>query len=354
MYPELLTEHLAFSVNGKIHFPIPYGLSKSPLAQKCVRVILRGGHFYDLPASTLVKTRPNDNPVPIALQTPGDPLPAPCSFRRQLTTDLRYDYLASDNKGVSHRYRGVYHVTEAAAELAGWLLGDGSMHAERQSVRFANSDAGALQRVSRLAAKAFPSVRVGWYAKLSGYDLTFTAGINNPLKHFLRMLNFYEGCPLAVGQQFNGDILRAFLRGLWGADGWLYVRKGGNDVMFGLSRTGNEFLFSWLRLLHASLGLQGAREVDKHGHSRLVFNGYINYAVFMREIGQIRNLQMPVAPVRRPRTQQATFIANRSEVWYDAPVLKVLNLPGAYHTYRLKPQCLTPSTKPILESALNT
>lgn len=351
MFPDLLAAHCAFSSGGKIEFPTTHPAAYLVWNEPCLRVILRGGHFYDLPDHARLRPSPSAIPEPILSQTTGNLLPAPCYLPPAQLSVVPYNYVAQDNRGNSHRYVGDVTVLPSQAELLGWLTGAGTLHSENQSIRFASGDQAALHRVKMLCTKSFPGVGVNWYPKLSGYDLTFTAGINNPLKHFLRQMDFQHGCPMAVGRHFSECGIQAFLQGLWGADGWLYTRKGGQDVIFGLSRSPNEYLFSWLRLLHAGLGLQGARETDKHGSSRLVFNGYVNYARFMSKIGQIGSRKLPSVPIRRTAPTPPTYLANGGEMWYDAPVAKVLRLGKALPIYRVD-LCLKPSnTKPTKAAA---
>lgn len=353
MYPNVIAGHCAISHKGKIEFPETAGWTKRTQRETCVRVILRGGFYFDAPASADLKSAPGKPSV--SLLRPSAMIPALCYAPRQKTPMLPYDYWAANNRGVSSQYTGYHTVTEAQAELLGWILGDGSLHAERQSIRFTSADQGCLHRVQNLSTQAFPNLNTKWYAKNGAYDLTLTAGINNPLKHFIRMVDFYEGCPMAVGRNFDKPTLLAFLRGVWGAQGWVYIRKGGNDVLFGLNRIRNEYLFAWMRLLHATLGLQGSRETSKEGAFRLIFNGFRNYQVFMREIGQFGTSKIPDLPVRKAQPLPPTYLANGGETWYDAQVIKVLNLGNLpVHNYESCP-CLTPkNTKPIRALAPKT
>lgn len=353
MHPSILAGHCAFSHKGKIEFPETAGWKQRATREDCLRVILRGGFYFDAPDHAVLNSAPGKPSV--ALLTPATLIPAPCLFPRPQAPVMPYDYWAANNRGVSSQYQGYHTVTEAQAELLGWILGDGSLHAERQSIRFTSADQGCLHRVQNLSTKAFPNLSAKWYAKNGAYDMTLTAGIANPLKHFIRMIDFYEGCPMAVGRHFDKPTLLAFLRGLWGAQGWVYIRKGGNDVLFGLNRLRNEYLFSWLRLLHASLGLQGSRELSKEGSSRLVFNGFRNYQVFMREIGQFGSSTIPTCPVRKQTAAPPTYLANGGETWYDAPVIKVMRLGRLpVHNYESCP-CLKPkNTKPITALAPKT
>ena len=353
MYPSILAGHCAFSHKGKIEFPVTAGWKQSLTRESCVRVVMRGGHYFDAPdhASLLFRYASH----PISLISASSLAPVPCALPRPIAPVMPYDYWAANNSGVSSQYQGYHTATEAQAELLGWILGDGSLHAERQSIRFTSADQGCLHRVQNLSAKAFPNLSAKWYAKNGAYDLTLTSGINNPLKHFIRMLDFYEGCPMGVGRYFDKPCLLAFLRGLWGAQGWVYVRKGGNDVLFGLNRVRNDFLFSWLRLLHAGIGLQGMREQSKCGSSRLVFNGFRNYQVFMREIGQFGSSKLPSCPVRKQTAAPVPYLANGGESWYDTQVIKVTRLGKLpVHTYESSPCLKTKSMKPIAAHAPKT
>ena len=331
MYPDVLAAHYAFSIGGRIEFPETAGWRSIPVLP-CARFIMRGGHYFDAPTTARIQTASGS--LFLASVSTSCMLPVPCALPRKKTPVMPYDYWAANNRGVSSQYQGYHTVTEAQAELLGWIMGDGSLHAERQSIRFTSADQGCLHRVQMLSHKAFPNLNAKWYAKNGAYDLTLTGGINNPLKHFVRMVDFYNGCPMAVGRHFDAATLRAFLRGVWSSQGWVYIRKGGNDVMFGLNRVRNEYLFSWMRLLHAGLGLQGSRETSKEGAFRLIFNGFRNYQVFMREIGQFGTSKLPAVPVRKPTPLPPTFLANGKESWYDAPVLKTLRLRTAAPLYQ--------------------
>lgn len=344
MFPSYVAEHTAICQGGKITFPPLFSGATHYKVMNLVRVLLRGGHCYDMAAHAIVPT-PHAM-LPFNQIAPGCLLPAPCALPRPSSTVVPYSYTTTNNAGRATTCVGSRVVTPDEAELLGWLVGDGSLHAENQSIRFANGDAAVLQRVTMLCKQAFPDVKISWYPKVAGYDLTFTKGINNPLRDFLRQMDFYEGCPLAVGQHFAKPELVAFLRGLWGADGWCYSRKGGNDIMFGLSRTSNQHLLSWIRLLHAGLDIHGAREVAKNGSERIVFNGYPNYAAFMREIGQIGQRVLSAPPVRRAKPSPPHYLANAGESWYDAPVLKIVRLTTPSLVCKIYP-CQKTSTKPM-------
>jgi hypothetical protein len=258
---------------------------------------------------------------------------------------MPYDYWAPNNRGVLSNYKGKHIVTCYQAELLGWLLGEGSLHAERQSIRFISGDTAKLHRVALVSSRAFSNLNVRWYAKNGAYDLTLTSGIDNPLRHFIRMCDFYEGCPMAFGRHLSEDKTIDFLRGVWGANGWLYVKKGGNDVSFGLNRIRNEYLFSWLRLLHATLGMYGARETSKDGAFRLVFSGYRNYATFKLKIDQIGDQRLAAAPVHRSMPTAPRYLAQDGNQWYDAPVLKVHHLAQSQTPIYEPSPCLKQNTK---------
>lgn len=331
MYPTELAAHCAFSKGGCIEFPETAQGTAIPVVP-CLRVVMRGGHFFDAPSTAKLRTATGS--LFISFIRPSYTLPVPCALPRPKTSLLPYSYSAANNRGVLSKYVGTHTVTEQQAELLGWLLGSDSLNNESQSVRFTSGETAKLHRV-QLLTKAFPGLTTKWYAKNGAYDITLTGGINNPLRHFLRMMSFYQECPMSVGRYFNNDCIKAFLRGVWGAQGWVYVRKGGNDVAFGLNRTSNIYLVSWLRLLHAGLGLQGFCEFQKNGSMRLVFNGFRNYQTFMREIGQFGASALPACPVRKPVPEPVPYLANNGESWYDAPVLKVLRLGTPPQLYRV-------------------
>ena len=321
MFPTAIAGHCAISHRGAIEFPDTAGWRRRTQTEDCVRVILRGGFYFDTPASTVIHLAHES--LPVTQLRAGTMLPAPCLLPCPGVSEMPYDYTASNNAGNPVRYAGNHVVTEAQAELLGWILGSESLHNGHQSIRFTSADRDRVHRVQELSAAAFPDVHANVYDKDGAYDLTLTGGINNPVRHFVRMVDFYEGCPMAVGRHFDLICLRAFLRGVWGAQGWVYPRKDGDDILFGLNRIHNEYLFSWMRLVHAGIGLQGSRETSKEGAFRLIFNGFRNYRVFISEIGPFGTGDIPALPERKALPMPPTHLANGGELWYDAPVIKV-------------------------------
>lgn len=283
-------------------------------ARPCVRVTCRGGYTWD---------QPEDAPCPATgtlLELPFSvPLPA---------GPVHYSYVARDNHGVEHQYQGDLQPSPEQAELLGWLLESKATTNTGQSVRFASSDAWCLAHVDALAERAFPAISVRYFPKSVGFDITLTGGINSPLLHFLRCMDFYSGFPLAVWH-FGRESALAFLRGYWGANGWLHSRKGGNDVDLGLCRRNDEAFTFQMRHLHAALGLRGqmrATPTKEHPTShRLVFSGYRNYQLFSDLIGQLRDKRLPHAPIRKASQRDAPFTRD-GQLFYKTPVLHVRRL----------------------------
>jgi hypothetical protein len=225
----------------------------------------------------------------------------------------------------------------------------GTIHSDNQSIRFSASSPWALQRVTNLCKTCFGTdVSAKLYAKNVGYDLTLTGGINNPLRFFLRAMDFQHRFPVAVNY-FSAGTRLAFVRGLWGVDGWMSVRKGGNDVDLGLSRESLDPEFdgylSAMRLLHAAwFGMQGSVRYSKINR-RIVFSGYQNYALFENYIGQIADKKVPHRPVTKTVAQRQV-IAMEGSYWYESRILKVTNLPCTTPYLRLPwHNRLTPSNK---------
>ncbi len=220
-YPNVISDHCSIRLPcGRLSLPSQFPRSTFCGEERCLRVILRGGFFFDAPGRAIVRTATQT--LSVQNIAPGELLMSPA--RRLLPTSsptaLPYDYFFNDNQGKQHHATGVEQITEGKAEILGWLLGDGTINNASQSVRFANSDVWCLNHLERLVNKEFPTVKVSWYNKLAGFDLTMTGGINNPLRHFIRKMCFIEGFPTAVSL-FHDKAQIAFLRGLWGADGWM-------------------------------------------------------------------------------------------------------------------------------------
>jgi hypothetical protein len=253
------------------------------------------------------------------------------------TSDVPYSYTWKDNHSVEHKEQGVHTFTEDECELIGWLCASKSVDAYRQAVRFSSSEAGALHRVEMLSKKAAPTVTVSIYAKNRGYDLVFTEGINNSLKHLIKKLGATEGTPRAFCE-LDKACRRAFLRGYWGANGWAYTRKNGKDVTLGLQAVAEPSVVHWQQAIHSMIGMRGAIRTIKSGRQRLVFDGYPNYATFLREIGQIGSLSLPTLPVQT--ASKLKTVAIGSCVWYETTVRKITRLahgpyyriPGAWTT----------------------
>jgi hypothetical protein len=280
------------------------------------------------------------------LKTSGNSLYAPSVSACFSSTQapLPYSFTKANNAGRAVAHTGALTLTADNCELVGWLVGAGTLFKEGQSMRFASSSAGSLHRVQRLVSTAFPGVSVKVYPKHVGFDLTLTGGIKNPLNIFLHALSWRYGLPACLMQMAKPNAI-AFLRGLWGADGWMHGRKGGSDVDLGLARRSDDErdTTETLRLLHSLLlGMSGQIRTERKrpGH-RLVFSGYRNYAIFQREIGTIGDKVLPAPPVSRPY-QQPPVVAFGQTNWYEAPVQRV-ELLGLAQTYKV-PQCLIPTT----------
>jgi len=339
-YPNLMADHCSIRLpSGRLSLPSQYPNSVYSGDQRCLRVVLRGGFFFDAPGSAIVRNQSRAKAV--ANIAPGDTFCSPAR-RRLLQTPckLSYDYLYNDNQGTQHRAIGVEWINDNKAEILGWLVGDGTINNASQSVRFANSDVWCLKHLERLVTKEFPTVKVTWYSKQTGFDLTMTGGIHNPLRHFIRKMCFVEGFPTAASL-FHESAQVSFLRGLWGADGWMSDKKGGNDVDMGLRRGTNTAFSSLMRDIHASHGLRGQRRdsptknyPDAH---RLIFSGYANYRLFVDSIGQLRDKKLKYTPVVRTSPRVQTFADHTGDYWYETPVLKILRLPHAVSVYEIKP-----------------
>lgn len=339
MWPDIVSEGTAVLCNGTLQHPSR--ISGAAMLAHCVRVTLRGGHSFDAPAhatvraSTTSRTRLAVNNITI-----GTMLPAPTASpapSKPLTA--YYHKTTVPTKAGGARIRaGMVNMTPNVCELLGWLCGAGqAMTTADQSIRFSSSNAAILQRMQLLCAKAFPTMAVKWYAKNVGYDLTMTGHGSQALKSLMRTVLDVPGTTFPIGiNRLPADRLRDFLRGLWGAAGWVSVRKGGNDVDCGLARTSDddEYTTSAYRLLHALIGMHGqSRAMGKNAH-RLVFSGYQNYAVLFREIGQVGSQKLGPPPVRRPRGAPKTVAIDGIQ-WYEAPVVKVIALPGSRTCYHL-------------------
>jgi hypothetical protein len=166
-----------------------------------------------------------------------------------------------------------------------------------------------------------------------------TGGINNPLRHFIRKMCFIEGFPTAVSL-FHSTAQVAFLRGLWGADGWMSAKKGGNDIDMGMRRSTNTAFSSLMRDIHASHGFRGQRrdsptknQPDAH---RLIFSGYANYRLFVDLVGQLRDKRLSHSPVKKSAAKISTIKDKYGDMWYETPVLKILRLPKPISVYEVR------------------
>ena len=320
MYPTEISDTTSFCGTGAT-LMLLRGSAGFVGIKECLRVTMRGGFSFDAPLDARVQGRRVSELrtgfglySPYSRRAPGGPSKIP------------YEYEWSDNKKRTVHEKGEYLVTPDHAELLGWLLGDGTLHAERQSLRFSNSDVWVLTHVQNLVERLFPAVKVSWYAKNAGYDITLTAGIRNPLRAFIRSMDFQDGWPISVSL-FDEECRAAFLRGLWGANGWLHVRKGGNDVDLGLSRCSDDGFTSLVRDYHASIGMRGQRretptEVNPNSH-RLVFSGYSNYRIFHSAVGQIGARKIEAPPIRRKMPSPRLEVDTQGYPWYLTPVLRI-------------------------------
>lgn len=291
--------------------------------KECLRVTMRGGFSFDAPPEAVIQSRRvSELRTGFKLYSPHERL------AHAGPTEIHYDYEWSDNRKRVVHETGDLKVSPEHAELLGWLVGDGTLHAERQSLRFSNSDVWVLSHVQRLVESLFPQVKVSWYAKNAGYDITLTAGIRNPLRAFIRSMGFVDGWPAAI-TEFDEECRRSFLRGFWGANGWVHIRKGGNDVDMGLSRGNDDGFTSLMRDLHASIGMRGQRRetptVANPNSHRLVFSGYANYRIFAEKIGQIGARQIEAPPVKRhPPVPTALMVDKQGHSWYLTPIQKIV------------------------------
>lgn len=329
MYPTELTGSSSYYGPGSRLLLLREPGAVATGVKQALRVEMRGGYYFEAPLTARMRLpdgrspRVEDLRTGFVLFSPYDrPAPAgPCQ--------VAYDYEWVDNNRKVHREKGQQLLTPLHAELLGWLVGDGTLHAERQSLRFANSDVWVLKHVERLVTRTFPSVKVTWYAKLAGYDITLTGGIKNPLRHFLRSMMFVEGWPTAVSS-FDEECRNAFLRGYWGADGWVHVRKGGTDVDLGIRRCMNDGFTSLLRDLHASIGMRGQRRETPTKATpslhRLVFSGYGNYRVFSARVGQVRDMKLEAPPVKRKIAPPPLTVDAAGCRWYETPISKIRDL----------------------------
>ena len=341
MYSTLLADTTSVcDLSGALTLPSGHPKARYIGQKECFRVFARGGFYFDAPSESLLTLPRRMSPQRVDTLRTGMMLLSPW-VRLQPTapTVIPYSYESMDNQGTAHSYMGDQVIDETLAELLGWLVGDGTVTSERQSIRFSNSDVWCLTRVQELVERAFPTVKVSWYAKNAGFDITLTGGINNPLKHFIRRMNFQQGFPTAVSL-FDRACVIAFLRGIWGAHGWASSRKGGNDIDMGIRRSNNSSYTSLLRDLHASIGMRGQRRdtptkanPDKH---RLVFSGYSNYRVFYDMVGRIaeKNLQAP--PVRRRDVAHATQQDSIGNVWYETQIQRIIRLPEVLPVYKVE------------------
>lgn len=333
LYPSLLASTTAILHKGEITLPSEVGAFEGTFP--CKRVILKGGHYFDAPLSAPLRI---PHRVKVDRLRTGMTLHAPSSCPAPSPAPIPYDYTAVNNAGRKKRFQGTFTPSEDEAELLGWLVGDGTIHSARQSIRFTSTDVWVLRHVQDLVEKAFPSVRISWYAKNIGFDIVLTGGINNPLRHFLRRQRFVDGFPCAV-TLFGENTRNAYLRGLWGADGWLSVRKGGNDVVLGLSRSTVDGYTSMTRMLHALAGMNGQRretptKVFPNKH-RLVFSGYRNYTVCRDMIGQIRHMVLKCPPTRRLHAEPTSFTV-QGAAGHQARIIRILRLKDPRPCYEVE------------------
>ncbi|MBD3261644.1 MAG: hypothetical protein GF334_08195 [Candidatus Altiarchaeales archaeon] len=332
LYPNLLASTTAICHKGEITLPSEVGTFEGTFP--CKRVILKGGHYFDAPLSAPLRI---PHRVKVDRLRTGMTLHAPSSCPAPAVNPIPFDYTAVNNAGREVLFNGTFIPTEDEAELLGWLVGDGTIHSEKQSIRFTSTDVWVLRHVQDLVEKAFPSVKISWYAKNVGFDIIMAGGINNPLRHFLRRQRFLDGFPCAVSL-YGEEARNAFLRGLWGADGWVSVRKGGSDVALGLSRSVVDGYTSMTRMFHALAGMSGQRretptKVFPNKH-RLVFSGYRNYTVCRDMIGQIRHMTLKSPPVRRLRADPPAFTVQGISA-HQARVIRILRLKTPLSCYEV-------------------
>lgn len=241
---------------------------------------------------------------------------------------IRYIYTAANNAGREITRKGFFYPTESEAELLGWMVGGGTIHSRKQSIRFADTDVWVLQHVKDLVNTCYPTVKDTLYPKNIGFDIVLTGGINNPLRAFIRQQAFVGEWPTAVCRYALPERI-AFLRGLWGADGWCSVRKGGNDVVMGLSRSINNGYTSQCRMFHALMGMNGQRretptEAYPNKH-RLVFSGYRNYTTFYQQVGQLRTQHLTAPPVRRAKRMPPSMLVQGVQA-VEVRIVKIIRL----------------------------
>jgi len=325
MYPSIVSDLTAICLGPHPTFP-----SALPACgqMKTLRVTMRGGFSFTAPPEAQIVSASGVQLRVGDLRT-GMLMWSPQSRTLPARTEIPYDLMKANNRGVLTRVTGTFHVTRDQAELLGWLVGGGTISSEKQSIRFAGSDVWVLKHVERLAVAAFPGIRVKWYAKNAGFDITLTAGINNPLREYLRVMQIENSFPVMVGR-FHKENLDAFLQGLWGADGWCCVRKGGNDVELGLTRTDDEGYTSIVRDTHATIGMYGLRRnaatKEAPNRHRLIFAGYPNYRVFSDRVKQIRNNRIKLPPIKRLPDGKESRIDSHGNSWYKTPVQRILRM----------------------------
>jgi len=324
MYSDLVSASTAVSWKGVPRLPFHSGGCASLVGDMpTLRVTCRGGFYFDAPLEAWIQGHE------VSQLRTGDVLQAPCSRPCPAKSEVSFSFVASNNRGQTQTYAGTETITDEAAELLGWIVEDGTVSSDRQSLRFSSSDAWALAHVEHLTSQAFPSVRVSYYAKNRGFDLTLTGGISNPLRAFIRKMDLVEGFPCGVFS-LSAKGQASFLRGLWGAHGWVHTRKGGNDVDLGLKRTDNEAYTSLLRELHVSFQMRGQRrDTPTKEHPllhRLVFSGYANYTKFFESIGQIGEKSLPHPPVRRAIEREAVFVDAYGAGWYKTRIQKIAKI----------------------------
>lgn len=337
MLPDIISESTAVEYGQGITLPSLVGNTFEGFGLlSCKCITLKGGHYFEAPDSAKIVTA-NSHTCSVAQVSTGDLLLSPIeSIPAQPYADLAYEFEHSDNSGKTLVSKGTFHPTEKQCELLGWLTRDGFGNIETQSLRFSNKDTWSLNHVQQLTESEFPGVNVKWYAKSHCFDITLTGGINNPLKNFIRQHAVVSGYPTKVSE-YGFKQLYAFLRGLWGAEGWVSVRKGGADIDLGLSRTCNEPASSFLRMLHARVGIYGQRRncptIANPGKHRLIFSGYRNYATFKERVEQIAITNMPEAPARRPYQSQ-NVVRIEGKPFLALPVQRVVRLKEPRQCYR--------------------
>ena len=272
----------------------------------------------------------------------GDRLQVMTKWDKWGNDEVEYEYELGTPYRDSVTYKGTYHVTPYHAELLGWITADGSgIKTEKgkwQSVKFTNVTPEYIDRVMFLTARLFPEITPKLYAKGNGYDVILSWGSKtqgNPIRHFMRSMQFEDGFPTAVARYFSKACVEAFFRGMYPADGYVHYKYGKNKSQkyeCGLACGNSWFFAQHVRELLNKLGIRaGIKHESMKGCTpgkrfhRVVFSGSDNAEVFLSTIGDIQGKKLPKVSTsqRKPSKIKHQIVEPDGEVTHYADILSV-------------------------------